>query len=586
MAPQSGWRRLGDQTRVTAVLGVEHSVTARRWGNRASETADTERKSQAIAQRHDLPDIVARILASRGVMLDAVDRFLEPRVRDWLPDPSVLKDMNVAVERLVDAVRKGETIGIFADYDVDGATSSALLTRFLGAVGARTLLHVPDRLREGYGPNTMALNGLRARGASVVVTVDCGIAALEVLARAADSGLDVIVVDHHIAEPSLPRAVAVVNPNRLDESGALGHLAAVGVTFLLVIALNRGLRTIGWYRDRPEPDLIGWLDLVALGTVCDVVALEGLNRAFVAQGLKVLAQRRNTGLRVLSDFAKLDRRPDAYHLGFVFGPRVNAAGRVGEADLGARLLLTEDEGEAMRIAEMLDEHNKRRRDIELRVLEVATDLAEQTAGDDPVVVVSGDGWHPGVIGIVAGRLRERYNRPACVIAMDGPTGKGSGRSVPGLEIGAAVIAACQSGLLVAGGGHAMAAGFTAERSRIDAFRRFLADRFARELDGAPLVANLGIDGVLAPRGVQRRLVDTLARLGPFGSGNPEPRFAIASGASCQGGTGRAEPCTLCSRRRRRRPGQGHRLPGHGERPWQHAPETWRPELSLCRASAS
>lgn len=511
-----------------AVLGVERSITGKRWLHRGAQGEEAERVALAMAQRHGVPDIVARVMAARGVALDGVERFLNPTLRAELPDPSSLKGMAEAVERLVRAIRGGETIGLFADYDVDGATSAALLSRFIAAAGGKSILHVPDRILEGYGPNAEALASLKQRGAGVVVTLDCGIVAFDVLEQTAESGLDVVVVDHHMAEPSLPRAIAVVNPNRVDESGALGHLAAVGVTFLVVIALNRALREAGWFKDRREPDLMTWLDLVALGTVCDVVALEGLNRALVAQGLKVMARRGNPGLRALASVAKIEQRPEAYHLGFVFGPRVNAAGRVGDADLGARLLSTEDDAEAARIAQALDEHNDSRKEIEAQVQLEAVAQAEQADPNTPVLVVAGDGWHPGVIGIVAGRLRERFNRPACVVALDGETGKGSGRSVKGLALGPAVIAAHQSGLLVGGGGHAMAAGFTIARDRLDTFREFLAERFAAELAGEPLVATVSLDGVLAPAGAKRKVYDALAKLGPFGSGNPEPHFAISS----------------------------------------------------------
>jgi single-stranded-DNA-specific exonuclease len=510
-----------------AVLGVERSITGKRWLHRGAQGDDAERAALAMAQRHGLPDIVARVMAARGVALDDVESFLNPTLRAELPDPSSLKGMAEAVDRLSRAIRHGETIGLFADYDVDGATSAALLSRFIAAVGGKSILHVPDRILEGYGPNAEALAGLKRRGAGVVVTLDCGIVAFDVLEQTAESGLDVVVVDHHMADPRLPRAIAVVNPNRVDETGALGHLAAVGVTFLVVIALNRALREAGWFASRREPDLMSWLDLVALGTVCDVVALEGLNRAFVSQGLKVMARRGNPGLRALASVAKIEQRPEAYHLGFVFGPRVNAAGRVGDADLGARLLSTEDDAEAARIAQALDQHNDARKEIEAQVQAEAVAQAEQADPDTPILVVAGDGWHPGVIGIVAGRLRERFNRPACVIALDGETGKGSGRSVKGLALGPAVIAAHQTGLLVGGGGHAMAAGFTVERDKLDDFRRFLAERFAAELAGEPLVATVSLDGVLAPAGAKRRVYDALAKLGPFGSGNPEPHFAIS-----------------------------------------------------------
>ena len=510
------------------VLGVNRSFTARRWQQRGMDSPEVERQALAIAQRHDLPDIIARVLASRGIGLERVESFLAPRLRNVLQDPDRLLDMEKGVQRLVQAVQSGETVGLLADFDVDGATSAALLTRFLHSIGVRTLLHVPDRLRDGYGPNRAALAGLRERGCGLIITLDCGIAAIEVLGEAAEQGSDIVVVDHHISGPELPRAVAVINPNRIDESGLYTNLAAVGVTFLFVIALNRSLRQCGWYRDRQEPDLTTWLDLVALGTVCDVVPLDDINRALVTQGLKIMARRGNIGLRTLSDLAGLDRAPDSGHLGFILGPRINAAGRVGQSDLGARLLTTECGDEAETIARKLSMYNSERQELEAAVRRAAMQQADARMDDVPVVVVAGDGWHPGVIGIVAGRLRERYHRPACVISFDGDTGKGSCRSAPGLPIGAAVIAACQSGLLVAGGGHAMAAGFTIRREKVDAFRAFLSDRFSRVLGSGPVLASLGIDGLLAPGGVQRSLVDTLARLGPFGSGNPEPRFAVSS----------------------------------------------------------
>ena len=510
-----------------AILGVESSVTGKNWQPRGGHSPEFEREALAIAQRYDLSDLVARVIANRGVSLQKVEKFLNPTLRDALPDPSSLKGIENAVARLTLAIQEQEKIGIFADYDVDGATSAALLTRFLHAVGADSVLYVPDRTLEGYGPNINGLKALKEQGAGVVITLDCGIVAFDVLDQAANNGLDVVVVDHHIAETTLPRATAVVNPNRVDESGELGHLAAVGVTFLLVIALNRGLRDAGWYKARPEPNLMEWLDLVALGTVCDVVALTGLNRSFVAQGLKVMAQRHNSGIRALSEITGLDRKPDAYHLGYVLGPRINAAGRVGDASLGARLLSSEDDFEVFDIARTLEQYNAERKSIESLVLEEATAQAEQHGFDGPVIVVAGEGWHPGVIGIVAGRLRERFNRPACVVTLNGDTGKGSGRSVQGLAMGAAVIAAHQSGVLIAGGGHAMAAGFTVERNKIDTFREFLSQRFNVELSGARLIASMMIDGILAPAGARRDVVDTLERMGPFGSANPEPRFVIS-----------------------------------------------------------
>lgn len=505
---------------------VERSVTGRRWLDRAGGDAAVDRLGLAISQRHGLPDVLGRLLASRGVGLDAVPEFLEPTLRTALPNPSILRDMDKAAGVVAEVVQRGETIGILADYDVDGATSAAILIRFLEAVGTPIELHVPDRMKEGYGPNAPALRGLRDRGASVVLTLDCGIMAFEPLAEAARDGVRVVVLDHHVAEPQLPEAVAVVNPNRMDEDGHLGHLAAVGVTFLFLVALNRTLRAAGWYENRPEPNLMQYLDLVALGTVCDVVPLVDLNRALVNQGLKVMAGRRNVGLTALADVARMDSAPDAYQLGFILGPRVNAGGRVGESLLGARLLSSNDTTAAREIATKLDQYNLERREIEKTVLDAAIEQAEAETGDRPVVVVAGEGWHPGVIGIVAGRLRERFNRPACVIALDGLIGKGSGRSVPGVALGPAVIAAQQTGLLLGGGGHAMAAGFTVEREKLDAFRDFLAERVEADLAGQPLVASLNVDGMLSAGGANLALVETLARIGPFGTGNPEPRFVI------------------------------------------------------------
>ena len=503
-------------------LGVTRSLSGLRWRARGGD----DRAGIAIAQRLGVPELIGRVMASRGIALEAAERFLAPTLRDMLPDPASFKDMNTAVARLVAAVRGGETIAIFGDYDVDGATSAALLRRFLGEVGARTIVYVPDRQREGYGPNEAALLALKARGASVVVTVDCGITAFAPLAAAADAGVDVIVVDHHVAEPALPPALAIVNPNRLDEAGGYGMLAAVGVAFLLAVGVNRALRQAGWYATRPEPNLLDRLDLVALGTICDVVPLSGINRAFVAQGLKVLRRRATAGLVALADVAGIDERLDAYHAGFVLGPRINAGGRVGESDLGARLLSSDDPLEVKQLAVHLDALNRERREIEARVLAAAIEQVEHEARGGPLVFVGREGWHPGVIGIVASRLRERYNRPACVYALESGVAKGSGRSVPGVALGPAIIAARQAGLLISGGGHAMAAGFTVAANRVDDLRLFLEARMENAADGPP-VPELAIDGSLSPEAVSPDLVATVERLGPFGTGNSEPRFAIA-----------------------------------------------------------
>src|SRR5215472_13116548 len=446
-----------------AFLGGERSVCGRRWRLRAGGAVE----GQAIAERLALPEILGRLLAQRGIDRDHAPGFLAPRLRDQLPDPSHLLDMEAAAARLVRAVRDGETIAIFGDYDVDGATSAALLVRFFAAVGGRTRIYVPDRLREGYGPNTAALLRLRSEGVRLVVTVDCGTNAHQPLADAAEAGVEVIVVDHHVAEPLLPRAAAVVNPNRLDEESPHGALAAVGVAFLLVVAVNRALRQAGWYTgSRGEPDLLQWLDLVALGTVCDVVPLAGVNRALVAQGIKVIRRNTNPGLAALAAVAAIGEPLDAYHLGFLLGPRVNAGGRVGEADLGARLLATDDPALAADLAGRLDVYNRERREIEARTLEAAIAVVVGAAQSPVLAFAAGAGWHPGVIGIVAARLKERYERPACVVALADGIGKGSGRSIAGLPLGPAVIAARQAGLLINGGGHAMAAGFTVAAEKI------------------------------------------------------------------------------------------------------------------------
>jgi single-stranded-DNA-specific exonuclease len=510
----------------TAFLGVERSAGGRRWRARSGDPE----AAAAIAQRLGLPEIVGRLLAQRGVGVAEAPLFLAPRLRYQLPDPRHLRDMDRAVARLLRAIRDGEPVVVFGDYDVDGATAAALLLRFFAAIGARASVYVPDRLREGYGPNAPALLRLKAEGAAIAVTVDCGATAHEALAAAAAAGLDVIVVDHHVTEPLLPSALALVNPNRLDEDSPHGALAAVGVAFLLIIGVNRALREAGWYQTRPEPDLLQWLDLVALGTVCDVVPLMGLNRALVAQGIKVAQRGANPGLQALAAVAAAAGRStpiDAYQLGFVLGPRVNAGGRVGAADLGARLLATDDPALAAELAARLDGYNRERREIEARTLDAAIAAVEGAPQSPALVFAAAEGWHPGVIGIVAARLKERYERPACVVAIDEGVGKGSGRSVPGVALGPAVIAARQAGLLVNGGGHAMAAGFTVAAERIAALRDFLAERLGDGIDGPPPVPELAIDGALSAAAAQAGLIDHIAALAPFGAANPEPRFAFA-----------------------------------------------------------
>jgi len=434
--------------------------------------------------------------------------------------------MDAAADLIADQIQAERRMAVFGDYDVDGATSSALLIRYMAAVGAKLTPYIPDRVAEGYGPNLPAIERLAQDGHELILTVDCGTTAFEVLDAAADQGIRVVVIDHHLAEDRLPRVEALVNPNRLDCSGGHGNLAAVGVTFLLLIALSRELRKRGWFGERPEPNLLRMLDLVAVGTVCDVVPLTGLNRALVAQGLKVMSDRQQLGLTTLGDIARLVGPPSTYHAGFLIGPRLNAGGRVGRSDLGVRLLTTDDPEEATGIAVELDRLNQERQRIEKTVLEEALQ-AVGTQDNRAVVVADGEGWHPGVIGIVASRLKDRTGRPAIVIARDGETSKGSGRSVRGVDLGAAVTAARQAGLLINGGGHVMAAGLTVESSRIEELSDFLNDRLTASVAEADRSRSLTIDGAISPSGATHGLVADLERAGPFGSGNPEPRVAVS-----------------------------------------------------------
>ena len=475
-------------------------------------------------------DIVTQLLLARGVAEADLARNRTPTLRDFLPDPSEFNDMDTAADRLAQAVLSGERITVYGDYDVDGATSAALLIRLLRDLGVEADYYIPDRLLEGYGPSGEALVKLGEQGSSLVVTVDCGAMAFDALQQAHDAGVDVIVVDHHKCAAELPRALALVNPNRLDESDLAaghGHLAAVGVAFLLGIALVRTLRRRGFFESRSEPDLMGLLDLVALGTVADVAALHGLNRAFVAQGLKVMARRANTGMAALIDASRLKRAPACSDLGFALGPRINAGGRVGESTLGVRLLTTQDPEEAQAIAAQLSQLNDERRAIEAAVQEGAEEqLAAQH--NRAVTLVAARGWHPGVIGIVAGRIKEKTGKPALVIAIDDETGqgKGSGRSIAGVDLGAAIIAARESGLLVAGGGHAMAAGLTIEADRLDAFSDWLDERLAKDVARASAGQSTVLDLAVSPGGLVPDLVETIEGAGPFGMGWPGPRLAV------------------------------------------------------------
>lgn len=505
---------------------MTRSFSGRSWALRPAD----ERAAETIAQALSLDVFLARILAARGVSAETAPSYLSPTLRDLLPDPSTMVDMDKAAERLAQAVEQGEAIAIFGDYDVDGATSSALLQRYLQAVGVSPRIYIPDRLKEGYGPNATAMRLLAEEGAKVVITVDCGTMAHEPLEEAARQGLEVLVIDHHKASPQLPAAWAVVNPNRLDCASDLGQLAAVGVAFMLIVATNRALRQRGFFTaERTEPKLTQWLDLVALGTVCDVVPLKGVNRAFVTQGLKVMGQGNNLGIRALGHVAKMEGAPSPYHAGFLLGPRVNAGGRIGASSLGAKLLATTDEDEAAKIAERLDVLNAERRAIEADVLEHAMSIVERDGlGERAVSVVSGEGWHPGVIGIVAARIKERTNKPSIVIALDeAGMGKGSGRSVAGVDLGASIVRALESDLLVNGGGHAMAAGLTVAATKLEELTSFLEQDLSLEVERAKAAAGLTLDGAVSCGGATASLVDLIAQAGPYGSGNPEPRIAIS-----------------------------------------------------------
>jgi single-stranded-DNA-specific exonuclease len=500
-----------------AALNIDRSVTGQPW--RWRRPPDDGLGMDAL---------VDELLLGRGVQREDLARHRDPKIRDFLPDPSVFKDMDKGAKRLADAVQGGETIAIFGDYDVDGATSAALLVLLLRRLGAEPIVYIPDRLMEGYGPSGKALVELKVRGASVAVCVDCGAQAFDALEEARAAGLDVIVVDHHQCASLLPVAHTLINPNRLDESeegAAHGHLAAVGMAFLLGVALLRELRSRGAFEALAEPKIIDLIDLVALGTVADVARLKSLNRAFVAQGLKVMAAGQNIGLGALAEAARLVKSPSCRDLGFALGPRINAGGRVGKSDLGVRLLTSTDPEEARSIAAELDRLNEERRAIEMLVCEQAEAQAAEQA-DAPVITVMSGGWHQGVIGIVAGRIKERFGRPAIVIAeTEDGTGKGSGRSISGVDLGAAVLAAKDSGLLVAGGGHSMAAGLTLPPGGFEPFRDFINDRLAADVAKARGDRALLLDALLAPGGVAGALCDALDAAGPYGAGWPSPRVA-------------------------------------------------------------
>ncbi len=519
----------GDDGEPMPFLGVRRSARGIIWRERLR--ADAAPIATAISQRYGLPEILGRVLAARGVGLDEVEVSLNPSLKALMPDPYTLQDMERGAARIAEAVTGRQNIAIFGDYDVDGASSAALLCRFLEAHGLAARIYIPDRIFEGYGPNREAMESLVADGADLIVTVDCGTTSHDALAAAAAKGADVVVIDHHQADEALPPAHAVINPNRQDDISGQGQLAAAGVVFLVLVAVLGHLRKEGYYGGaQREPDLLVWLDLVALATVCDVVALTGLNRAYVAKGLQVMRHRRNPGLRALADTAGLNAPPTPYHLGFLLGPRINAGGRIGEASLGARLLASSDDLEIERIAKTLDRLNKERKDMEIAALEEAAAQVEHHLQDDedaPVLFAGSEDWHQGLVGLVASRLTERFGRPSFVISWseDG-RGTGSGRSIGGVDLGSAVRAAVREGLLVKGGGHAMAAGLTVERAKFDGLISFLQNRLADDIAIARAASGLDLDGSLTPASLTADFMELLERAGPFGSGNPTPRFAF------------------------------------------------------------
>lgn len=497
-------------------LGVEQSLTGRLW---VGPSPEIERAAEMMAQQTDLPRAVCQVLARRGVPVSEAPGFLDPKLKELLPDPRAIKDMEVAATRFLEAVRNRQKIAVFADYDVDGGSSAALLLVWLRQMGVQATLYVPDRIDEGYGPNVPAMQELAATH-DLIICVDCGTLSHDPIAAA--TGADVIVLDHHLGGETLPDCVAVVNPNRQDESGDLGYLCAAGVVFLMLVEAGRQLRDAG----ARGPDLMALLDLVALATVADVAPLIEANRALVRQGLKVMAQRQRPGLVALSDISRMDTAPNSYHLGFLLGPRVNAGGRIGQADLGARLLSTDSQLEAQALSERLDALNTERRDIENTVRSAALAQAEARGLDAPLVWAAGEGWHPGVVGIVASRLKETANRPTIVIGFDGDEGKGSGRSVSGVDLGASIQRLAAEGLLVKGGGHKMAAGLTVMRNQLEPAMERLSELLARQGAGQGGPADLKLDGALMPGAATVELIEQIEQAGPFGAGAPAPRYAL------------------------------------------------------------
>ncbi len=501
---------------MSTFLGVSASLTGRSW---LGPSIDVTRAAEALAQETPLPPALCQVLARRGIDAQEAASFLEPKLADLLPDPRSLRDMERAATRFLAAVKARQRIAVFADYDVDGGSSAALLLTWLRDMGQSATLYVPDRIDEGYGPNEAAMAAL-ARDHDLIICVDCGTLSFEPIAAA--KGADVIVLDHHLGAETLPEALAVVNPNRQDESGELAHLCAAAVVFLMLVEANRQMREDG----AKGPDLMALLDLVALATVADVAPLIGVNRALVRQGLRVMARRERAGIVALADVARMDATPNSYHLGFLLGPRVNAGGRIGKADLGARLLSTDNPHEAAAMAERLDQLNTERRDIEASVRAAAMDQAEERRLDAPLVWAAGEGWHPGVVGIVASRLKEASNRPAIVIGLEGDEGKGSGRSINGVDLGASIQKLVAEGLLLKGGGHKMAAGLTVARDQLEPAMARLTELMAKQGAGDAGPPDLKLDGMLMPAAATPELINDIDKAGPFGAGAAAPRFAF------------------------------------------------------------
>lgn len=485
-----------------------------------------ENQAIAIRQQFQVSDMTSKLLSIKGITLETAENFLSPKLKNLMPDPSSLVDMEKAVERIYQGILKDENIVIYGDYDVDGATSSAILRRFFNSLGVKNKTYIPDRIKEGYGLNTEALLNLHNQGANLLITVDCGVVSFAPIAEAKKVGLDAVVIDHHLSTGMMPEAVAIVNPNRFDENSHLTNLCAAGVAFLLVVGLNRKLREEGFYNNKTAPDIMSYLDLVALGTVCDVMTLTGLNRAFVQQGLKIMAKRGNVGLNALSDVAEMDRKPDVYSLGFIIGPRINAGGRVGNCKLGSDLLSTDCPTTAKEIAKVLDGLNKERQEIEAITLEEAFEQAEKIPKESPFIMVNNKNWHAGVIGIVAGRLKESFNKPVAVISIDSGLGKASARSVGKVDIGRAITNAKIKGLLLNGGGHKMAGGFTVEENKLDVLYEFICDQIKGEYSQYANDNNYGADLALKLSTLNIELLDEMEKLAPFGNGNSEPRVIL------------------------------------------------------------